>query len=192
MVFRRFEPEAVNAKEFGVAFVESSHSGEGVAPFGDTEVERAFGFGELILFELEAVGLGIRKLSDDSLVHRDLLVAGDSLFDEAEGFVSVGVGPSGIDSGEELARWSRDVDTLVDSGRIPAKNFGGDAVLPVRFIGMFVVTHIVSGDGNEVGGNVLGDVGSSPDKLSGFCAILSAVAARVAEVHPEQDGFIGF
>lgn len=192
LVLRWLEPEAVDAKEFGMAFVESSHSGEGVAPLGDSEVERAFGFGELVLLESEAVGFWVGEFGDDAFVHRKLLVARDSLFDEPEGFVGVGVGPSGIDSGEELARGGCDIDSLVDSSGISAENFGRDPMLPVRFIGVLVVTHIVGGDGDEVGGNVLGDVGSSPDELSGFCAILSAVAARIAEVHPEKDRFIGF
>lgn len=175
-----------------MAFVESGHSGEGVAPLGNAQVKGAFRFGELVLFEGEPVGFRVGKFGDDALVHRKLLIARDSLLDEPQRFVGVGVGPSGIDSGEKLAGGGCDVDSLVDSGRVSAENFGRDPMLPVRFIGVLVVTHIVGGDGDEVCGNVLGDVGSSPDELSGFCAVLSAVAARVAEVHPEKDGLVGF
>lgn len=123
---------------------------------------------------------------------RELIVAGNSLLDQSEGFVGIGIGPAGIDSGEELSGGGGDVNALVDAGRISAENFCRDAVFPVGFVGMLVVANVIGGNGDEVGGNVLGDVGSSPDKLSGFCAILSAVTARVAEVHPEEDGFIGF
>lgn len=129
--FRWLEPEAVNAKEFGVAFVESGHSGEGVAPLGNAQVKGAFRFGELVLFEGEPVGFRVGKFGDDALVHRKLLIARDSLLDEPQGFVGVGVGPSGIDSGEKLAGGGCDIDSLVDSGRVSAENLGCDAVLPV-------------------------------------------------------------
>jgi hypothetical protein len=41
-------------------------------------------------------------------------------------------------------------------------------------------------------GNVVNDVRASPDKLSGFGSILSAVPARVSEVEPHEYGFVGF
>jgi len=63
-------------------------------------------------------------------------------------------------------------------------------MLPVLFIWMLVVIHIVGGDGDQILANVLGDVGSSPDKLSGFGAILSAMPAGVTKIKPHQNGLV--
>ena len=58
---------SVDAEELWVAFVEGGHSGEGVAAFGDAQVEGAFGFGELLLFESQSVGFRVWEFWEGSL-----------------------------------------------------------------------------------------------------------------------------
>lgn len=65
--FGGFEPKSVDAEELWVAFVEGGHSGEGVAAFGDAQVEGAFGFGELLLFESQSVGFRVWEFWEGSL-----------------------------------------------------------------------------------------------------------------------------
>ncbi len=65
-------------------------------------------------------------------------------------------------------------------------------MLPDLFILMLVVADVVCGYGYEVLCDIVGDVGASPDKLSGFGSILSAMAAGIPEVKPHENGLISF
>lgn len=63
-------------------------------------------------------------------------------------------------------------------------------MLPVLRVRVFSVINVVRGDGNQVLANVLGDVRASPDKLSGFGTVLSAMSARITKIQPHQNRFI--
>ena len=56
--------------------------------------------------------------------------------------------------------------------------------LGFRVVAALSVLHVVSRDDDEVVFDKLEEIGMGPDKLPGLDAILSAVATRVAEVHP--------
>lgn len=78
----------------------------------------------------------------------------------------------------------------MDAVGVSGEDLGGDAVFPDVLIRMLVVGNIVGGYGDQVRADVVRDVGSSPDKLPGLGAILSAMPAGVTKVEPHQNGLI--
>lgn len=120
-----------------------------------------------------------------------MIVFGDGGFDILKRFIGVGVGPPRIAIGEKFARGCGDKYALVNAIWIVSKNLSCDTMFPNLFVRVFVVADVICSDRNHVLCYIVSDIGASPDELPGLGAILSTMSARVAEVEPEENGFIG-
>lgn len=121
---------------------------------------------------------------------RHRVVFSNCLFDIAQRFIWIRIGPTCVTSCQQFARWCSDINSLEYSFSRYREHLGDQTVFPVLSVGVLSVFHIVCGDGDQVLANVLGDVGSSPDKLSGFCAVLSAMPAGVTKIKPHQNWLV--
>ena len=172
-----------------MAFVERGHALVGIASFDDAEVEGAFRFDEVHPAEFDLLfsgdGLGL-----DALGFGELSVLLEGGFQAVVGDFGVVVGPSSVDFSEESAAGGHHVDALVNSswgrGETGVKEF---VLFFVLLVGVGVVD-VTAGDGDKVLGDEVKDFGSSPDKLPGLGAILSARTAGVAEVEPHDDRLV--
>lgn len=147
-VFGWFEPEAVDAEEFGMTFIECCHAGIGVSAFGDSEVERVFWFGEVVDLELDSVRFGIGELGKETFGLWHLVILCDGGLDVVQRCFGVRIGPAGVAVGDHFSGRGCDEYSLMDSVGVAGKDLRRDSVFPDLLVRVFVVADIVCGYGD--------------------------------------------